>query len=314
MIAIILAVLLALAGIAAIVVGILGSKSNSYNAPGGGTIALGALGLVAALIVSAFGMFYTQGEGEAKVLVSATGEVISADMDPGVGTKAPWVNTVDYDIRNQQAIYKGNGQATSDAEVVNGPEITFQDKDKVSGNADVAIRYSIDANKVLDIHKEYGSQENLIARLVDQDMRSVVRNSFSSYTTAGVMESRADLEKGIRDGLEARWEGTGVIVESVALQGVRYPQETQDGFTSAQQSATNLKKAQDDNKVRMAEAENRIVDAQAEADANRIVTESLSDEVLQQNYIDALIQIGKDGNLVVVPEGSTPMVGSSPSN
>ena len=48
--------------------------------------------------------------------------------------------------------------------------------------------------------------------------------------------------------------------------------------------------------------------AEKEAEANRILTQSLTDEVLQQRYIDALKSIGKDGNLVVVPQGSTPMV------
>lgn len=47
------------------------------------------------------------------------------------------------------------------------------------------------------------------------------------------------------------------------------------------------------------------------ADANAILTESLTPEVLQQRYIDALKSIGKEGNLVVVPEGSQPIVGSA---
>lgn len=39
-----------------------------------------------------------------------------------------------------------------------------------------------------------------------------------------------------------------------------------------------------------------------------ILSESLTDQVIQQNYIDALKEIGQNGNLVVVPEGSTPLV------
>lgn len=47
-----------------------------------------------------------------------------------------------------------------------------------------------------------------------------------------------------------------------------------------------------------------------EADANAVLASSLNDQVLQQHYIDALKSIGKDGNLVVVPEGSQPIVGT----
>lgn len=268
----------------------------------------GAAGVVIGLITTVGGMAYTQDVGEVKVLRSFTGEVAGVDTTEGLAFKAPWVETVDFDVRNQQAIYKGEGYATSEGEMVNGPEITFQDQDKVTGNADVAIRYSIDPGAVGEIYMEYPTQEALSARLIDQDMRSVVRNAFSGYTTAGVLERRGELEQDIREGLEGRWEGTGVIVESVALQGIRYPQSTQDGFAQAQESATSLKKAQADLEVRKAEAEQRKVVAQGEADANRILSESLTPEVLQQQYNETLVEIGKGGNLVVVPEGSTPMI------
>ena len=50
--------------------------------------------------------------------------------------------------------------------------------------------------------------------------------------------------------------------------------------------------------------------APGEADANAVLANSLNDQVIQQHYIDALKSIGKDGNLVVVPEGSQPIVGT----
>lgn len=41
---------------------------------------------------------------------------------------------------------------------------------------------------------------------------------------------------------------------------------------------------------------------------NEEYLEALKENVIQQNYIDALKSIGKNGNLVVVPENSTPLV------
>lgn len=60
----------------------------------------------------------------------------------------------------------------------------------------------------------------------------------------------------------------------------------------------------------LVEAETKKIEAQGEADANAVLANSLNDQVLQQHYIDALKSIGKDGNLVVVPEGSQPIVGT----
>lgn len=302
-----------IAGIALAVIFLLGAITAliyyEYRIPAIITAVISLLLSVGAFIASSV---YTQSVGEAKVKVDISGAMKGVDTDEGFGIKAPWESMVTFDVRNQQAIYKGDGKPTADGEIVNGPEITFQDKDKVSGNVDIAIRYSIDPSKVGDIYREYPSQTELSARLIDQDMRSVVRNSFSQYTTAGVLENRAQLEQDIRKGLETRWDGTGVIVESVALQGTRYPQSTQDGFTQAQESATALKKAHADLEVRKAEAEQKKVVAQGEADANRILEKSLSEGVLEKMYMDTLREVGKGGNLVVVPEGSTPMVGTNP--
>ena len=50
--------------------------------------------------------------------------------------------------------------------------------------------------------------------------------------------------------------------------------------------------------------------AKGEADANKVLAESLSPEVISQHYIEALESIGEKGNLVVVPEGATPIVGN----
>lgn len=316
----------------AIVLGILGLLAlgvsfflpKTYTRPGYGSAVhnspapLITKGVAGLLIVGslAFGIpstFYTQDPGEAKVLKDWSGKVIGSDITEGATGKAPWVETVDFDIRNQQAIYKGNGSATSEGETVNGPEITFQDKDKVTANADVAIRYSIDAKKVEDIYRDYGSQLGLTSRLIDQDMRSVVRNTFSKYTTAQARELRTEIEAKIAEDLTARWEGTGVLVNGVALQGVRYPEETEQGFIKAQQSVTNLKTAEADLAVRKAEGESRIASAKAEAKANEILSKSITDKLLQKQYTEALIEIGNKGNLVVVPEGSSPLIQTSKS-
>lgn len=283
----------------------------------------GALGALVAIGLGIMSCMYSQEQSEAKVIKSVSGEVTAVDTTQGFGFKSPLDSIITFDIRDQQALYKGDGNPTTEGESVNGPQITIQDKDKVSADVDIAIGYSIDPDKVGEIYSNYSSQENFVARKIDQDMRSVVRNSFSAYTTAGVLENRAKLETDIGKALSERWKDSGIIVTNTALQGIRYPEATQNGFTQAQESATNLKRAQEDLKVKEAEgaqrkataqadAEVRRINAEAEAKANETLNKSLTDSVLQKQYIDALKDIGKDGNLVVVPEGSQPMVGAKP--
>ena len=65
-------------------------------------------------------------------------------------------------------------------------------------------------------------------------------------------------------------------------------------------------KAEAEQRQALVEAETKRIEAQGIADANAILAQSLTPEVLQQRYIEAL---GKSGNTVyVVPEGSQPLV------
>lgn len=81
-------------------------------------------------------------------------------------------------------------------------------------------------------------------------------------------------------------------------------------YNEAQAAEVAKQKAQNEQETAKVEAETKKIEAQGEADANAVLANSLNDQVLQQHYIDALKNIGKDGNLVVVPEGSQPIVGT----
>lgn len=77
-----------------------------------------------------------------------------------------------------------------------------------------------------------------------------------------------------------------------------------------QQAAAEIAKttAENQKEVAQVEADTKVVQANGEAEANRVLAESLTPEVLTSKYIDALKDISANGNLVVVPEGSTPVV------
>ncbi|XKH58663.1 hypothetical protein LG293_16565 (plasmid) [Citricoccus nitrophenolicus] len=257
------------------------------------------------------GMAYSQDVGEVKLLRSFTGEVIDVDTTEGLSFKAPWVGTVDYSVRKQQFKYKGADDAAP-SDDRNGPQITFTDKEKVEGNADIAIRYDLDSSKIEEIYEQYGTQAELEDKLIDQDMLSVVRNEFSKYSTAGVLEQREQIGTAIEEALKARWQSeggsTGVKVDSVALQAIRYDGETMGAFNRAQQSITKLKEAQNNLEVEKANAENALVRAQGESKANSARSQALTPEVLTQQWIEAQRYMAERGTVFVVPEGSTPMV------
>lgn len=295
-------VILGLAGLA-VVVGVLLLMAGNKIGGGGSLVA----GVVIAALTFGIGGLYTQDPGEAVVLKSFTGTVVGQTTTEGMHMKAPWVSKSTYDIRNQQVIMaSGKGDEGQGA---NGPQVTVQDKEGVSANVDITVRYSIDPSAATDIYKRYGSQENFVSKFIENDIRAAVRHVPSKYTTLEFLTTgRGTAEQEIREYIEKRWEGSGVKVESVSLQEVRYSDEVKARFDAAQSARIEVEKAQAELEATEVSAQQKIVQAQAEAKANRELAASLSPEILSQRYLDTLTSIGKGGNLVVVPEGFNGML------
>ena len=263
---------------------------------GAGWWRVGAAGGVAlALLFGFFSMSYTNDEGQAKVLRSWTGEVQGQVTKPGFGLKAPWQSALTYDIRNQQVIFASSkGEPATDS---NGPQITIQDKEGVSANIDISVRYSIKPDAVVDVYKRYGTQENFISKFIENDIRAGVRTVPAGYGTIQLLNSRAEVEQKITEYLETRWSKHGVQVETVSLQEIRYPKDVQQRFAEAQNARTEVEKAN-------AELEaNRI-----KAESNKVLAGSLTETNLEQLKYETLREIGKKGNLIIVPEDFSGMV------
>jgi len=256
---------------------------------------------VVAVIFLASASLYTQDAGEAKVLKDITGNIVGQNNSTGLQTKAPWVETVTFNIRNQQVVFAGkNGeQSDNSGGAANGPQITVQDKDGVSSNVDIALRYSIRPNAVTDIYREFLNEDNFKKSFIEQDVRSVVRLVPNSFSTIDLLTKRGEVETAVLEALEARWEDDGVVVDSISLQEIRPPESVVASYAAAQEAQINVTKEQANLQAQEVKAQQKVVNAQAEADANALLTASLSPQILQQRYLDTLKELAAAGNLVV---------------
>ena len=127
-----------------------------------------------------------------------------------------------------------------------------------------------------------------------------------------MLTNRGEFTNAVEDALKKKWEPLGLSIEQISIQEIRYPDSITEAYANAQQAEVEKQKALNAQETAKVEAETKVIESQGEADANRVLNESLTAEVLQQHYIDALKEIGKSGNLVVVPEGSQPIVQTMP--
>lgn len=281
-------------------------------------IALGAAALFTLLTVifTLTSIIYKQEVGEASVIKSISGQVNQTpNASAGFALKAPWDERITYDILNQQAIFSLPANVRDDQkEFVKGGEITFTDADGVTANADVALRYSILPNKVVQTFERFGDQKAFEGKLVTQDVRSQVRIAPASYSTINVLTKRAEVEAKVVSLLNERWAKEGVQIESVALQDIRYPDSTKQKFTDAQNAQTQQTIATAELETTKISAQQKVVQAEADASANRILEASLTPNVLKQRELDTMRAIGEKGNTFFMGAGgATPLVQVTPT-
>lgn len=256
------------------------------------------------VILLAFTVAYTQGPGEAKVLKTMTGAVVGEDTTAGLSFKAPWVSTVSFDTTNNLVAFVGDGSTSYNGQKANGPQITFTDKDGATADFDVAVTYSLQPDAVAEIYTKYRNQENFVSKLVEQDVRSVSREVPAKFGTLELLTNRDKLSAQLRDALVAKWEGKGIIVDQVSPQEIRYSDDVKKRFDGAQGARVDNEKAKAELETATINAQQKVVQAEAEADANRKLAASLTEPILRQRYIDALSK----SQFIVVPDGGNNII------
>ena len=299
MIFFIIGIVLAIIGIAVFI----GCKMHD------GPLAPGIVSALVGIVLIGVSCIYAQDVGQTILLRNFGGSLGSVSTDAGFHIKAPWQDTIAYDVRNNVLSFMGDQEKDQfEGGSANGSAVTVNDSGGASATIDIQVNYSLDPNAAKELYSNYGSQENFVKSVCAVDIRAVPRQVSGQFDTISILTARSEFANAVQEALAAKWENYGLVVESVSIQNVVYPQNIIDKYSEAQAAEIAKETALNNQDVAKVNAETKVIEAQGEADANAVLSESLTDEVLQQRYIDTLKEIGANGNLVVVPENSTPVV------
>jgi len=263
--------------------------------------------VISAILIGAE-CIYTQDVGEAVVLRNFGGSLAGYTTEAGIKFKAPWQDALDWDIRNRLINFYRDADYAYDNGSYNGATVTINDSSGTKADCDVQVIYSINPDAVEKLYADYGTQEAYVASYVSNDVRQTTRDCAGQFSTIQLLTDKESFAKSIQDTLSQRWADSGVVVESVSVQDIRYDQSITDAYAQAQAAQVEQQRAQNEQSTAKIEAETKKIEAQGTADSNKILAESLTDEVLKQHFIDA---INNSDTVYVVPEGSQPIISTS---
>jgi hypothetical protein len=349
----VVAVLLLLAALAVLLKGTVGVRGRSAKAgrhgdagepvdanPAGRAVSIRWAAVPLTLLAAAFLVWastYRLDTGEAAVLKPLSGAVHDSEAAAGFHTKAPWVQAVKFDVRNQVISFFGTtGGPKFEEGQITDQRITGQTSDNSTAYIDATITYSVDPDKVLTVYNDYRTQENLQSRKILPGVRSASQNGPTLFPTATLRQSRGKLAAQMKSDIEQNLAQAGVRVETIDLRAINFTADVEANLNQVQVARAKSNAALEDLNTARIDAEKVRVDAQAQSDADQIarcgatsaqvervvngqkVQETrvtpvpadkcqnrLNEQVLTSKYIDMLREAGAKGNTVyVVPQGA----------
>lgn len=246
------------------------------------------IGIIAIIFLSKSTV--TLDAGEAGVLWKRFDGGVVTDEPPlgeGFHFVAPWNNVIVYEVR-QQELYETMKVLSS-----NGLDILLE----------TSTWYLPKSDELGQLHQKIG--ENYLERIIKPALRSAARSVVGRYTPEQLYSSKRDIiELEILEQVRIELEGQYVNVKRVLVENVKLPNTIKDAIER------KLKQEQEslEYEFRLVtakkEAEKVIIEAQGKADANKILSASLTDKILQDKGIEATVKLSESSNSKVIVIGS----------
>ena len=245
--------------------------------------------VVVALIILFSKSTVTIGPGEGGVIFETLGDGINTEKTYGEGFQivAPWNRMIIIKVRQQSISDEMNVLS------VNGLEV------KVNGT----IWYEPELANLGLLIKTKG--EDYERELLDPAINAAARSVVGRYTPEQLYSSKRDvIEQEILDEVQLVLKDQYLSVKRVLVEDVKLPSTIRIAIeTKLKQEQESLEYEFRLSKAKK-EAERQKIDAEGKAIANKILSASLTDKILQEKGIDATLELAKSPNSKVVVIGS----------
>ncbi|MCB0464406.1 MAG: prohibitin family protein [Aequorivita sp.] len=228
--------------------------------------------------------------GEAGVLYQTFGNGVVTDEPPlgeGFHIIAPWNKVIEYEVRQQELFEKMKVLSS------NGLEIQI----------DASAWYQPIYADLGKLHQERG--ENYLERVIQPAIRSAARSVVGRYTPEQLYSSKRDaIQDEIFHETKKILDNQYIQLNEVLVRDVTLPNTIKEAIERKLRQEQESLEYEFRLVTADKEAQKVRIEAQGKADANRILSASLTDKILQDKGIEATIKLAESPNSKVVVIGS----------
>ncbi len=252
------------------------------------TLIIAVVAIFVLLLIFSSRMFFILQPGERGVVFKSISGTFEKDKVVGTGLKAiaPWNKLFKYDVKERKS------EETMDVLSKNG----------LSVNVDITVRFNPMYNKIGYLHETFGI--DYVNRLVVPEVRSTVRRVTGRYTAEEIYSTkRNEVEQAIIKETSDILSVNDIEMHALLIRSINLPPDIKQAIESKlthEQQALAMTFINEKEKM---EAERKRIEAQGVADYNRIISASLTANILKQKGIDATLKLSESANSKVVVIG-----------
>ena len=244
---------------------------------------IGIVGIVVApiLVLASTVTIVAPGEVAVPVLFGSA----QPPLEEGFHLRNPFASVRALSVRTQESTYSdtlGEGEQADRADA-----ITAVSLENASVRVEITILWHLVGSEASKVYRALGTgYRDVIVRPVS---RSAVRDCISKYRFELARTSqRPDVERCIEESLTGEFVPRGLAVDGIQLRDIAATPELQASIEAKLQAEQDAQRAQFRQDQARIDAETKVITAGAEAEANRLVAESLTADLLQLRIVEAL--------------------------
>lgn len=195
----------------------------------------------------------------------------------------PWNKMYIYDVRINESF----------------EEMDVLSKNGLSINVELSYRFSPNPERIGYLHDEIGPE--YVRRIIKPEIRSATREVIGKYLPEELYSTKREA---IQDEIMQRTNiavgKKGILMDAILIRSVRLPDKLREAIEQKLQEEQLVFQFEFKLDRERKEAERKIIEAQAKADANKILHASLTDKILMDKGIEATLELAKSPNAKVV--------------
>ena len=239
-------------------------------------------------------------QGEVGVVYTMKDGVQEETLPPGFHFVGPFAKVKDYPVAQQQLVLSNNPEDYNEKKHADWHVDAPADGGMVKLN--LSVNYNFMQDRVTDLYEKFNGMDGdaIVENMVQNSIVAYIKEVTPQFTVMDIYsDKRSEVSQAITAYLNGKLNDEyGINISSALIIDVQLDEELQAKVQVKEQAKQDAEKAQLDKETAIAQGEAAkakaeadkavtITNAQAEAEANRIISESITDELIKMTEAEA---------------------------